>query len=83
LCDGIKEYEMDRESSTHVTQIFHPVLVGKPEGGISLRGSRRIHKIIFSGFEIYKSKDVDWTELAQDKFHWWDVTDAVMHFRVL
>jgi hypothetical protein len=66
-----------------VTQIYTEFYSIKPERVISLSGSRRIHKIIFNGFKINTSEDVEWTELAQDIFQSWVVIDAVMNFRVL
>jgi len=42
-----------------------------------------IHIKLYNGSEINTSEDVKWIELAQDKFQWWAVIDAVINFRVL
>jgi hypothetical protein len=50
----------------------HRVLVGKPEGKISLRGSDR-RKILECVLREIEWVSVNWIHLAQVRGQWWDI----------
>jgi hypothetical protein len=58
------------------------VLVGKPEGKITLgRPRRRWEDNIKMYLQEVGCRGMDWIELAQDKDRWWALVNAVMNFR--
>jgi hypothetical protein len=65
------------------TRNVYRLLVGKPEGKRPLGRPRRrwIDKIKMDLLEI-EVKVVDWIGLAQDRYRWRALVNAVMKFRV-
>jgi len=59
------------------------VLLGKPEGKISLGRPRiRWNDNIMMDLQEVGWREMDWIYLAQDRYKWQDVVNAVMNLRV-
>jgi len=57
--------------------------VGKPEGKRPLgRPRRRWENNIKMDLQEVECGDMDWIELAQDRYRWWALAVAVMNLRV-
>jgi len=59
------------------------VSVGKPEGKRPLgRPRRRWEENIKMDLQELGCKDMDWTDLAQDRDKWWALVNAIVYSRV-
>ena len=59
------------------------VLVGKPEGKKPLgRPRHRWEDNIKMVLQEVECGSMDWIELAQDRYRWWALVNAVMNLRV-
>jgi hypothetical protein len=57
--------------------------VGKPEGKRPLgRPRRRWEDNIKMDLQVAGGDGMDWIELAQDRYRWWTLVNAVMNLRV-
>ena len=65
------------------SRCVYRVLVGKPEGKRPLgRPWRRWEDNIKMGFQEVGCGGMDWIELAQDRYRWRALVNAVMNLRV-
>jgi hypothetical protein len=82
--EQIEKNEMSRASSTYGERRgAYRILVGRPEGRRPLgRPTRRCEDNIKIGLQEVGWEGVDWIELAQDRYRWRALVNAVISLRV-
>ena len=74
---------MDGACSTYSCIVIYRVLVGKPEGKRLLgRPRRRWDDNIKMDLQEVGCVGMDWIDLAQDRYRWRALVNAVMNLRV-